>query len=283
MLSYRHSYHAGNFADILKHLVLVEIFEHLRQKESPFEYIDTHSGSGSYNLNSAHATKLEEHAGGIDKLNAEHYPELSRYFEVINTHNKASGNTSSRCKYYPGSPAIAKYFLRPQDRAWLYELHPQDYQFLCKNIGANKKIRMQSEDGLAGLLSLLPPKSRRGLILIDPSYEVKAEYNSVFSTIETAYKKFATGTYALWYPVVDRNKINLLEKKLIRSGIKNIQRFELGIAEDSNERGMTSSGMIVINPPWQMHSNMQSLLPKLAKTLGQDNELFYKCDILVGE
>lgn len=283
MLSYRHSYHAGNFADILKHVVLVEIFEHLRQKESPFDYIDTHSGAGSYNLNSAHATKLEEHVGGIGKIDAHLYPELNRYFEVINHHNTASGNATDICKYYPGSPAIAKYFLRSQDRAWLYELHPKDYQFLCKNIGPSKKIRIQSEDGLAGLLSLLPPKSRRGLILIDPSYEVKAEYNSVFSTIETAYKKFATGTYALWYPVVDRSKIDLLEKKFIRSGIKNIQRFELGIASDSREHGMTSSGMIVINPPWKLYNNMQCLLPKLAKTLGQGNELFYKCDILVSE
>tara|TARA_Y100000782_G_scaffold71835_2_gene77705 strand:- start:54850 stop:55686 length:837 start_codon:yes stop_codon:yes gene_type:complete len=278
LLSYRHSFHAGNFADILKHIVAVEILEHLTKKDKPFEYIDTHSGTGLYNFKSAQARKLEEHAGGIGKLQQKEYPELTRYFDVVNSYNdKGQGN------FYPGSPLFAKYFLRPQDRAWLFELHPEDFKTLCMNTSRQRKIKVACSDGLKGLDGLMPPASRRALVLIDPSYEIKTEYNQVFSAIEKAHKKFATGTYALWYPVVDRPTINKLKNKFIRSGIKNIQCFELGVRPDSDEHGMTSSGMIVVNPPWGLFDKMSKLLPKLAKTLGESDELIYKCDQLVDE
>jgi 23S rRNA (adenine2030-N6)-methyltransferase len=278
LLSYRHSFHAGNFADIIKHIVLVEILDHLITKETPFEYIDTHSGAGLYNLKSKDAQKLQEYANGIGKLNAEDFPELARYFEVINSFNKTDS-----LMLYPGSPAIAKYFLRAQDRAWLFELHPQDYELLRKNIPNNKTTRISFQDGFNGLNALLPPMSRRGLVLIDPSYEVKSDYDLVVDKITSAYKKFSHGTYALWYPVVDRRTVAKLERKIIASGIKNIQRFELGISSDANERGMTASGMIVINPPWKLFDKMSSLLPKLAKKISVDDGQFFKCDILVSE
>lgn len=278
MLSYRHSFHAGNFADIIKHIVLVEILDHLTQKETPFEYIDTHSGAGLFNLNSNHATKLEEHTNGIGKLTFKDFPELAHYFEVINSYNKSGASN-----FYPGSPSIAKYFLRPQDRAWLYELHPQDYEFLCKNMANNKNIRVSCQDGFKALQGLLPPNSRRGLVLIDPSYEIKSEYDQVFDSVVKAHKKFATGIYAIWYPVVDRRKIDKLEKKFILSGIKHIQRFELGLSADSNERGMTSSGMFVINPPWKLFDKMSNILPRLAQLLGEGNEPIFKCDIISNE
>ena len=278
MLSYRHSFHAGNFADIIKHVVLVEILEHLAQKETPFEYIDTHSGAGLYNLTSNDAQKLQEHTNGIAKIEPKDFPELARYFEVINTYNK-----SSDLNIYPGSPSIAQHFLRKQDRAWLFELHPKDYESLSHNIRSNKKIRGSCQDGLTGMLSLLPPTSRRGLVLIDPSYEIKSEYDHVIDTVIQAYKKFSSGIYAIWYPVVDRRKIDHMEKKLIQSGIKNIQRFELGLSADTEERGMTASGLFVINPPWKLLGKMATLLPKLAQKLGEEDEHFYKCDIISGE
>lgn len=278
MLSYRHSFHAGNFADNIKHIVLVEILGHLIQKETPFDYIDTHSGAGLYSLNSEHAAKLEEHTNGIGKLEPGDFPELARYFEAINAYNE-----SGALNFYPGSPSIAKYFLRPQDAAWLYELHPQDYISLCNNMGHNKKIHVFCQDGLKGMLGLLPPRSRRGLILIDPSYEIKSEYDHVFDMVVKAYKKFSTGIYAIWYPVVHRCKIDDLENKFVLSGIKNIQRFELGISADSDERGMTSSGMFVINPPWKLFDKMSTILPRLAQTLGKTQNHFYKCDILSSE
>lgn len=277
MLSYRHSFHAGNFADIIKHIVLVEILESLTKKEKPFEYFDTHAGAGLYNLQSVNAQKLAEHLTGISKLIPAQWPELSRYLSAVNTHNRGKS-----LSHYPGSPLIAADFLRAGDKAWLHELHPKDYQLLEKNT-ARRNIKTLNHDGLAGVLSLLPPAARRGLVLIDPSYEVKSEYRSVFDTVNKAYKKFATGIYAIWYPVVDRSTIDTLERQFIRSGIKDIQRFELGLSPDTEERGMTATGMIVINPPWGLFDKMSKLLPKLANTLGEDEHAFYKCDVLVKE
>ena len=278
MLSYRHSYHAGNYADVLKHIVMIEILEHLIKKDSPFEYIDTHAGAGLYNLHSEHAAKLQEYTKGVGKLKPEEWPELASYFKVLAKHNP-----EGELNYYPGSPVIAMDYLRNKDRGWFYELHPKDVEILKKNTANNKRIKVIFQDGFVGLLSLLPPASRRGLILIDPSYEIKTDYDRVFESIAKAYKKSATCTYALWYPVVDRNYINQLEKKFINSGIKKIQRFELGISADLRNSGMTASGLIVINPPWLLRDKMSQLLPRLVETLAESEGAFFKCDELVGE
>lgn len=279
MLSYRHSFHAGNFADIIKHIIVVEILEHLTKKEKPFTYIDTHSGAGLFNLTSEHARKLEEHMGGIGKLEPQEWPELVRYFEVIAAQN--DGDAAGA--YYPGSPLIAQDFLRGLDKAWLYELHPEDVQRLRHNIGRDRRVQVKHEDGFKGLLGLVPPPARRGLILIDPSYEIKADYDQVFKVVNTAYKKFSTGTYAIWYPVVDRRQIDDLERSFIHSGIKDIQRFELGLTADTRSRGMTATGMIVINPPWGLMDKMSAVLPKLVEALGESDDAFYKADVLVEE
>ena len=254
------------------------MLDHLVQKETPFEYIDTHSGAGLYDLKSSDAKMLQEHTNGIGKLERDEFPELARYFDVISTYNEPGA-----FNFYPGSPAIAKYFLRPQDRAWLFELHPQDYKSLCNNMQSNKKIRVTCQDGLKGMAALLPPTSRRGLILIDPSYEIKSEYDQVFDSVAKVYKKFSTGIYAIWYPVVDRQKIDNLENKFVLSGIKNIQRFELGLSADSGGRGMSSSGIFVINPPWKLFGRMSNILPRIARKLGEGGEHFYKYDIISNE
>ena len=278
MLSYRHSFHAGNFADVLKHIVLVEILEHLTQKDKAFDYIDTHAGAGLFSLESEQATKLHEYANGIGRLDADGWPELVPYFEIVSRYNEAGA-----LAYYPGSPMFASHFLRDGDRAWLFELHPADVDLLNSNVGRDRQIRVKQEDGFKGLLSLLPPLSRRGLVLIDPPYEVKTDYQQVVDTIVQAHKKFATGTYAIWYPVVDRGRIDQLEKSFIASGINDIQQFELAIAPDSYASGMTSSGMIVINPPWTLMNKMSRLLPKLVSALSDDDGAFYRCEVLVDE
>lgn len=278
MLSYRHSFHAGNFADLLKHIVQVEILEHLIQKDKPFEYIDTHSGAGIYNLKSANAQKLQEYSNGIAKIQRKEFPELARYLKVVRSYNQ-----SDTLLFYPGSPAITQYFLRPQDRAWLFELHPKEYELLSKNIAGNKNVRVQRKDGFDGLNSLLPPTAKRGLILIDPSYEVKSDYDVLVKNLVSAHRKFSHGTYAIWYPVIDRKVIDRMERSIVRSGIKNIQRFELGVSADSDERGMTASGMIVINPPWKLFDKMSALLPKLAQKLSEDGSKHFKCDVLAAE
>jgi len=278
LLSYRHSFHAGNFADVIKHIVVIEILEHLIKKDSPFDYIDTHAGAGLYNLSSDHATKLQEYTQGVGRLKAEEWPELSRYFEILKKYNP-----SGRLLHYPGSPMIAMHFLRARDHAWLFELHPADCETLAKNTYEDDRIKVMRGDGYAGMLSLLPPVSRRGLVLIDPPYEIKTDYAQILSTIIKAHKKFSTGTYAIWYPVVDRKRIDKLEAKFKDSGIRKIQRFELASAADSRGMGMSAAGMIVINPPWMLMEKMSQLLPRLVDILGEGPRSFYKCDELVGE
>ncbi|TRX55191.1 23S rRNA (adenine(2030)-N(6))-methyltransferase RlmJ [Thalassomonas sp. M1454] len=278
MLSYRHSFHAGNFADVLKHIVQVEILDYMGQKDKVFDYIDTHSGAGLFNLNSEHSQKVGEYLNGIAKLSADKFPELREYFRAIEVHNEAN-----KLDFYPGSPVIAQHFLRDEDKAWLFELHPTDFELLNENIRQSRRVKVKQEDGFAGLLSIVPPISRRAFVLIDPPYEIKTDYDKVFRTVAKAHKKFPTGTYAIWYPVVDRVRIDKLENSFIKSGIKDIQRFELGLSADTDERGMTSSGMIVINPPWTLKKKMQDLLPKLVNAVDDGNGAFFKCDVLVAE
>ncbi len=287
MLSYRHSFHAGNFADVLKHIVQVEIIDYFTQKDKVFDYIDTHSGAGLFNLSSEHANKTGEYLNGIGKLKQADFPELSRYFAAIDAHNvkplTPNASAAGNLEYYPGSPVIAQQFLRHDDKAWLFELHPTDFDLLSENIRQSRRVRVKQGDGFQGLMSVIPPVSRRAFVLIDPPYEIKTDYQKVFTTVAKAHKKFASGTYAIWYPVVDRHRIDKLEKSFINSGIRDIQRFELGLSADTEGRGMTSSGMIVINPPWTLMKKMNELLPKLVKALDENKAAFYKSDILVAE
>lgn len=278
MLSYRHAFHAGNYADVLKHLVQIEILQHLAKKDKPFDYFDTHAGAGVYALKSKHAQQTGEYKDGFDKLTRNEFPELGDYFNAV-----AAVNNSDELNYYPGSPIITEQFLRRKDRSWLFELHPADLEKLQDNFKGKRHARVTASDGFSGLLPLLPPASKRGLILIDPPYEVKQDYDTAVKTIIAAHKRFASGTYALWYPVVDRERIKAMERKFSHSGIRNIQIFELGREPDSTEHGMTSAGMIVINPPWTLKDKLKTLLPKLANTLGINEQGHYRCETLVGE
>lgn len=276
LLSYRHSFHAGNVADVLKHIVLIEILQHLLKKDKAFSYIDTHAGAGLYHLKSQQAEKLQEYQQGIARLIALDWPELAAYQAAVRAVNPDDSLT-----FYPGSPRIALHYLRPQDPAWLFELHPEDVELLSRNVHRQRQAKVWQEDGLKGVLRMLPPASRRGLVLIDPSYEIKTDYDAVFNTVVAACKKFATGIYAIWYPVVDRTRIDRLEQQFRQSGIKHIQLFELGLSPDSDARGMTSSGMIVINPPWPLRDAMSALLPKLVSALDDSGEAFYRNEVLV--
>lgn len=278
MLSYRHSFHAGNFADVLKHIVLVEILQYLRRKVGALEYIDTHAGAGLFDLRSGHAQKLTEYQNGIARLEPDSWPELADYLKIV-----ASFNPAETLDFYPGSPMIARQLIRPQDRARLFELHPTDFALLDQQMANDRQVRVMQEDGLKGLLRLLPPRCHRALVLIDPSYEVKAEYDQVVAALKQAHKKFPTGIYALWYPVVDRNRTNKLIWQVKNSGIRNIQRFELAISADSTGRGMTASGMIVVNPPWTLMQTLSGLLPRLVETLGNDKDAAFIADVLAGE
>ncbi len=264
MLSYRHSFHAGNHADVLKHIVQTLIIGSLKEKEKPFLYLDTHAGAGRYQLTNAHATRTGEYLEGIARLwQQEEVPELILpYLEAV-----GSLNTSDELRYYPGSPLLAAKLLREQDLLMLTELHPTDFPLLRTEFSRDKRVRVCREDGFGQLKSKLPPVSRRGFALIDPPYELKQDYSAVVKGIVEGYKRFATGTYAIWYPVVHRQQIKRMLKELEATGIRKILQIELAVKPDSDQLGMTASGMIVINPPWKLASQMASILPWLHKTL----------------
>ncbi|SPW27557.1 Protein involved in catabolism of external DNA [Edwardsiella tarda] len=264
MLSYRHSFHAGNHADVLKHTVQSLIIEALKEKEKPFLYLDTHAGAGRYLLSGEHAEKTGEYLEGIARLwQQDDLPaELEPYMMAVRHFNR-----SGQLRYYPGSPLIARQLLREQDRLHLSELHPSDFPLLRAEFQKDERARVVRENGYQQLKSQLPPASRRGLILIDPPYELKSDYQDVVKGIQEGYKRFATGTYALWYPVVLRQNIKRLVHALEESGIRRILQIELAVRPDSDQRGMTASGMIVINPPWKLESQMRSVLPWLHQVL----------------
>ncbi|MCE2596672.1 23S rRNA (adenine(2030)-N(6))-methyltransferase RlmJ [Motilimonas cestriensis] len=280
MLSYRHSYHAGNFADVLKHLVALRIFRHLNAKPKPYLYLDTHSGPGGYALNSEHAQKTQEYLTGIAKLWQQvNLPEpLQDYVDLIKDFNEGG-----ELAHYPGSPSIAKAVLSEHDRLNLFELHTTEIELLKQTFPRERRTAVEHGDGFKGLIAKVPPKERRGFVLIDPPYEIKSDYDKVVSTVIAAHKRFATGVYAIWYPVVERYRIKQMEQGFINSGIRNIQLFELAIKPDTTERGMTSSGMIVINPPWKLKAEMDACLPLLAELLGDNQQGFFRSEQLVPE
>ncbi|OTA15429.1 ribosomal RNA large subunit methyltransferase J [Xenorhabdus vietnamensis] len=264
MLSYRHSFHAGNHADVLKHTVQSLIIESLKLKEKSFLYLDTHSGAGRYQLSGEHAERTGEYLEGIARIwQRDDIPEeFAAYIGAV----KAL-NPHGSLRYYPGSPLIARHLLREHDELNLSELHSSDYPLLRTEFSRDIRARVLREDGFQQLKSKLPPRSRRGFVLIDPSYELKSDYQSVVQSIHEGYKRFATGTYALWYPVVLRQQIKRLVKQLEATGIRKILQIELGVRPDSDQRGMTASGMIVINPPWKLEQQMKAALPWLHQVL----------------
>lgn len=265
MLSYRHSFHAGNHADVLKHIVLMLILDNLKQKEKGFYYLDTHAGVGLYRLLSAEAQKNAEFETGIGKLwNQKDLPEIvEQYVKII----KKLNHNKPQLREYAGSPYIATTLLREQDRALLMELHPADYPLLRQNFRQFKNVTAKRDDGFHQLKATLPPKERRGLVLMDPPYELKEDYHRVIEALVEGYKRFATGTYAIWYPVVRRSYIKKMVKELEATGIRKILQIELAVRPDSDQKGMTASGMIVVNPNWQLESQMKQILPYLNKTL----------------
>ena len=279
MLSYRHVFHAGNFADVLKHLVLVQCLDYLARKDKPLVYIDTHAGAGGYSLTSSQARMHREFDQGIGRLwDCLEPPEaLVRYVELVKAFNK-----SAKLHAYPGSPWFARQLLRPQDRLELFELHPADFERLGRNLPRTRRLRLHHEDGFHGCIGLLPPAERRGLLLMDPAYEVKGDYRQVITTLEKAHRRFQSGTYLIWYPVVERPRIDGMVRALKQSGIRDVQQFELGI-RPADRPGMGTCGLMVVNPPWTLFAGMQRVLPWLAEQLGEEGKGYYRAAVLVDE
>ncbi|TNG88394.1 23S rRNA (adenine(2030)-N(6))-methyltransferase RlmJ, partial [Testudinibacter aquarius] len=275
MLSYRHSFHAGNHADVLKHIVLLRIIRALQQKEKGFFYLDTHAGVGRYSLNTYEAEKTAEYQEGVARFwqRDDLPPEVADYLAQVK-----KVNYGTQLKHYPGSPLIAANLLRAQDRALFTELHPSDFPLLRNNFKQYENVTTKRDNGYQQLKAALPPKERRGLVLIDPPYELKEDYDLVVQAIEEGYKRFATGTYAIWYPVVLRQHVKRIVRGLEQTGIRKILQIELALRPDSDQRGMTASGMIVINPPWTLEAEMQAVLPYLVKTLVPENTGSWKVE-----
>ena len=275
MLSYRHAFHAGNFADVLKHSVLTLVLDYMARKEKGYTYIDSHSGAGMYSIKDEYAQKTGEYKDGIAKIlngrNDEKFPEpLIPYIELIEQLNLEN----SELEVYPGSPGVAKQLIRRQDSAHLFELHPTDIQHLTDFCQRWRKSHVKQSDGYQGVLGLIPPPSRRGVVLIDPPYELKEDYLKAVKTIIKAYKKFNSGTYILWYPVVTRERINAMEQDFSRSDVKNLLKVEFCLQADSDEYGMTGTGLFIVNPPWQLKSQLAEILPFMKDKLGDSSTSF---------
>jgi len=262
MLSYQHEYHAGNHADVLKHWLLVECLLYLQEKDNPFDYIDTHAGSGSYQLDSKLALKNAEFMGGIERLLEQPVAGMENYLDRI--------QTSVKARRYPGSPALVNELLRPDDRSWLFELHPQTFTKLHRQCQRKGRTQVRKQDGFQGLLGLLPVASRRALVLIDPAYEVKDDYDTVIKVLTQAWKKMPQAIFLLWYPVIDMQRVSKLEQALRASIIRDVHLIELGVREPAMNTGMTGSGMIVVNPPWTLQARVDAILPVLSETLSED-------------
>lgn len=272
MLSYRHAFHAGNHADVLKHWIQVLCLVYMKRKDKAFHYLDTHAGAGLYALSGDFARKTGEYQQGIQRLwQATEIPEIfADYMAIVQGHNLQS------LEYYPGSAIIAAELLRHQDRLWLAELHRADLELLKSNLGRDKRLRILNEDGFQQLKALLPPESRRGLVLIDPPYEKKSDYQHLVKALQDGLKRFATGTYLVWYPLLNQPHSQGFAQKLQSSSADfPWLSVELKISALPAGMGMYGSGMFILNPPYTLHEQLQSGLPWLTATLGLDKEAGY--------
>jgi 23S rRNA (adenine2030-N6)-methyltransferase len=268
MLSYRHAFHAGNHADVLKHCILVQLLRHLNQKDKPYWFVDTHAGAGRYLLDSEHAMKNAEFERGIGRLWSRNDlpPPLADYLAQVR-----GMNSDGRLRHYPGSPWLAYELMRPEDRLRLFELHSTDIHLLDKTFAkSGVRVALHQADGFHEIKSVLPPPPRRGLVLIDPAYEDKRDYLRVVATMKEALSRFATGTFAVWYPQLQRGDARELPEKLRKLAPKWLDARLTVQAPGADGFGMHGSGVFVVNPPWTLAGEMREVLPWLADALAVD-------------
>ncbi len=274
MLSYRHAFHAGNHADVLKHTILVALLQYLNQKEKPYFYVDTHAGAGCYSLSAESAEKTGEFQTGITRLwgRTDCPPMVQAYLSAV-----AQFSPVGKLLFYPGSPALAMTQLRPKDKMRLYELHPADAVLLGQTFAHHHdQVQIQQTDGFAGLRAVLPPVTRRALVLIDPSYEMKEDYRAVVHALEESQRRFATGMYAVWYPCLSRRESQTLPERLKASALGDWLDVQFHIdAPGQGALGLQGSGMFILNPPWTLPTLLKETLPFLSKHLDQTGRARY--------
>lgn len=282
-MNYRHAYHAGNFADVIKHAVLARIIEYLKLKDKAFRVIDTHAGIGLYDLSSDEAQKTGEWRDGIGRLlDAGLDPAtanlLKPLLDVVRAMNPQGG-----LRFYPGSPMIARRLLRKQDRLSAIELHAQAAAALKKRFEGDFQTRVIELDGWLALGAHLPPKEKRGLVLIDPPFEKEGEFGRLVDGLVKAHRRWPGGIYALWYPVKDRAAVNSFRTKLATAGIEKILHIRLDIRQPSPEPRLDGTGMIVVNPPYPLQRELQMLLPALKAVLAETPQARWAVEWITGE
>jgi 23S rRNA (adenine2030-N6)-methyltransferase len=263
-VNYRHAFHAGNMADVFKHAVLVLLIEQLLQKDTAVCYLDTHAGLGRYDLTSEAAEKTGEFRAGIGRLlSGDVPPELARYAALVRAAQPAS---SSDLLVYPGSPALAQALLRPHDRLVLIELHPDDAAALRRAFRDDARVHVHHRDGYEALGAFVPPRERRGLVLIDPPFEEREELPALVATLVGAHRRWPTGQYAIWYPIKTRGALDRFHGALAESGLRKLLRVEF---VPTPEAALAGSGLVIVNPPWRIEARLCALLDQLAPALGR--------------
>lgn len=267
MLAYRHAFHAGNHADVLKHTILTLVLRYMNQKPKPYRLVDTHAGAGGYSLEGRYAQKKGEFEHGIAQLwgRDDLPPAVADYLSLVR-----GFNPEGRLEQYPGSPALARMLLRPQDQLRLFELHPTDHRILASYIADAKGAEVYDTDGFDGLKGQVPPSSRRAVVLMDPSYEGHGDYSRVIASLREALARFAAGTYVVWYPQVSKLEAAQLPRRLESLAPKGWLHARLTVQEPDHQGfGLAGSGIFVFNPPYTLHDELLTVLPYLTDTLGQ--------------
>lgn len=277
-MNYRHAFHAGNFADVMKHAIIARIALHLGAKPAPWHYFDTHAGIGRYDFSAGEAERTGEWRGGIGRLREAELPAelaewLAPYISAVD----------AAAPFYPGSPEIMRHHAREADRLTLCELHPQDQDALARLYGRDRRIGVVRGDGWAAMNGYLPPRERRGLVLVDPPFEEAGEIHRMRLAFERAYRKWPTGIFALWYPVKDPLETESFARDLARSGTPKILRAELRVRRHQPRGPLSACGLIIVNPPWTLAGELEQSLPALARLLGTDEGARARVDWLAGE
>jgi 23S rRNA (adenine2030-N6)-methyltransferase len=262
-MNYRHIYHAGNFADVFKHAILTLLIERLKAKETPFAAIDTHAGAGLYDISGPEAQKTGEFARGYGRVAAADLPAaLAPYRAAVQR-----VNPDLALRIYPGSPLLMLSLMRPQDRLVACELHPEDARALKRALGRDKRAEVHARDGYAALKGFLPPRERRGLVLIDPPFEAPEERRRVAHALAMAHARWPTGTYALWYPIKADSEARLFHAELANTGVRRQLAAELRIADGDDPARLNGCGMVVVNPPYRLEESLAEMLPAMHRRL----------------
>lgn len=282
-MNYRHAYHAGNFADVVKHVVLARLIDYLKRKDKPFRVIDTHAGTGLYDLSSVEAQKTGEWRDGIGRLmqgtlDAEAAALAAPYLEAVRAVNPQGGLAA-----YPGSPLLARHLLRRQDRLSALELHPQDAERLKALFAGDVQVRVMELNGWLALGAHLPPKEKRGLVLVDPPFEEEGEFDRLLDGLKKAHRRWPGGIYALWYPIKDRAAVAAFRRGLAESGVPKLLDVAFEVRPFSGEARLDGSGMVVANPPFTLESELRVLLPALHRLLALESGAGWSLAWLAGE